>query len=130
MTATKYYATGKRKSSIARVWLSEGSGEIKVNGRPVDDYFTLETAREIIFQPLTVTETENKFDFMIKVSGGGISGQAGAVKHGISKVLQTYNPELRGLLKKAGFLTRDARIKERKKYGQRGARARYQFSKR
>ena len=130
MTATKYYATGKRKSSIARVWLSEGSGEIKVNGRPVNDYFTLETAREVIFQPLTVTENENKFDFMIKVSGGGISGQAGAVKHGISKVLQAYNPELRGLLKKAGFLTRDARIKERKKYGQRGARARYQFSKR
>jgi small subunit ribosomal protein S9 len=130
MTATKYYATGKRKSSIARIWLSEGSGEIKVNGRPVNDYFTLETAREIIFQPLAVTETENKFDFMIKVSGGGISGQAGAVKHGISKVLQTYNPELRPLLKKAGFLTRDARIKERKKYGQRGARARYQFSKR
>ncbi len=130
MTATKYYATGKRKASIARVWLSEGSGEIKVNGRPVNDYFTLETAREIIFQPLTMTENENKFDFMIKVSGGGISGQAGAVKHGISKVLQAYNPELRGLLKKAGFLTRDARIKERKKYGQRGARARYQFSKR
>jgi len=130
MTATKYYATGKRKSSIARVWLTEGSGEVKVNGRPVNDYFTLETAREIIFQPLAATETENKFDFMIKVSGGGISGQAGAVKHGISKVLQAYNPELRGLLKKAGFLTRDARIKERKKYGQRGARARYQFSKR
>ncbi|NPA24395.1 MAG: 30S ribosomal protein S9 [Deltaproteobacteria bacterium] len=130
MTATKFYATGKRKSAVAKVWLSEGSGEIKVNGRPVEDYFTLDTAREIIFQPLAVTETENKFDFMIKVSGGGISGQAGAVKHGISKVLQVYNPELRGLLKKAGFLTRDARIKERKKYGQRGARARYQFSKR
>ncbi len=130
MTATKFYATGKRKSAVAKVWLSEGSGEIKVNGRPVEDYFTLDTAREIIFQPLAVTETENKFDFMIKVSGGGISGQAGAVKHGISKVLQIYNPELRGLLKKAGFLTRDARIKERKKYGQRGARARYQFSKR
>jgi len=128
--AAKCYATGKRKASVARVWLSEGSGEVKVNGRPVEDYFTLDTAREIIFQPLTVTECENKFDFMIKVSGGGVSGQAGAVKHGISKALQTYNPELRPLLKKAGFLTRDARIKERKKYGQRGARARYQFSKR
>ncbi|HIE06870.1 MAG TPA: 30S ribosomal protein S9 [Desulfarculaceae bacterium] len=130
MSATRFYATGKRKSAIAKVWLSEGSGEIKVNGCSVEDYFTADTAREMIFQPLSVTETENKFDFMIKVTGGGVSGQAGAVKHGISKVLQEYDAELRGALKKAGFLTRDARIKERKKYGQRGARARYQFSKR
>ncbi len=130
MAAYKCYATGKRKSSVARVWMREGSGEIKVNGRAAEDYFTLDTAREIIYQPLTVTECENRFDFMIKVSGGGVSGQAGAVKHGISKALEAYNPELRPLLKKAGFLTRDARIKERKKYGQRGARARYQFSKR
>ncbi len=130
MSATRFYATGKRKSAIAKVWLSEGSGEIKVNGCSVEDYFTADTAREMIFQPLSVTETENKFDFMIKVTGGGVSGQAGAVKHGISKVLQEYDAELRGSLKKAGFLTRDARIKERKKYGQRGARARYQFSKR
>ena len=130
MTATRFYATGKRKAAIAKVWLTEGSGDIKVNGRSVEDYFTMDTAREMIFQPLSVTECDNKFDFMIKVAGGGIAGQAGAVKHGISKVLQVYNPELRGLLKKAGFLTRDARIKERKKYGQRGARARYQFSKR
>ncbi len=130
MTATRFYATGKRKSAIAKVWLSEGSGDIKINGRAVEDYFTMDTAREMVFQPLSVTESDNKFDFMIKVSGGGIAGQAGAVKHGISKVLQEFDPELRGLLKKAGYLTRDARIKERKKYGQRGARARYQFSKR
>ncbi|MCD6430662.1 MAG: 30S ribosomal protein S9 [Deltaproteobacteria bacterium] len=130
MTATRFYATGKRKSAIAKVWLSEGTGDIKVNGRPAEDYFTLDTAREMVFQPLSVTESGNKFDFMIKVSGGGIAGQAGAVKHGISKVLLEFDPELRGLLKKAGYLTRDARIKERKKYGQRGARARYQFSKR
>ena len=130
MSATRFYATGKRKSAIARVWLSEGSGEIKVNGRSVEDYFTMDIAREMIFQPLSVAECDNKFDFMIKVIGGGVSGQAGAVKHGISKALQAYEPELRGVLKKAGFLSRDARIKERKKYGQRGARARYQFSKR
>ncbi len=130
MSATRFYATGKRKSAIARVWLSEGSGEIKVNGRSVEDYFTMDVAREMIFQPLSVAECDNKFDFMIKVIGGGVSGQAGAVKHGISKALQAYEPELRGVLKKAGFLSRDARIKERKKYGQRGARARYQFSKR
>ncbi len=130
MTATRFYATGKRKAAIAKVWLSEGSGDIKVNGRAVEDYFTMDTAREMVFQPLSVTESGNKFDFMIKVSGGGIAGQAGAVKHGISKALQEFDPELRGLLKKAGYLTRDARIKERKKYGQRGARARYQFSKR
>ncbi len=130
MTATRFYATGKRKSAIAKVWLSEGTGDIKVNGRPAEDYFTMDTAREMVFQPLSVTESGNKFDFMIKVSGGGIAGQAGAVKHGISKVLLEFDPELRGLLKKAGYLTRDARIKERKKYGQRGARARYQFSKR
>ncbi len=130
MTATRFYATGKRKSAIAKVWLSEGSGDIKVNGSAVEDYFTMDTAREMIFQPLSVTESDNKFDFIIKVSGGGIAGQAGAVRHGISKVLQEFDPELRALLKKAGYLTRDARIKERKKYGQRGARARYQFSKR
>lgn len=130
MSATRFYATGKRKSAIAKVWLSEGSGKISVNGRAAEDYFTVDTAREMVFQPLSVTESDNKFDFMIKVIGGGITGQAGAVKHGISKALQEYDPELRGALKKAGFITRDARIKERKKYGQRGARARYQFSKR
>lgn len=130
MTATRFYATGKRKAAIAKVWLSEGSGDIKVNGRSVEDYFTMDTARESVFQPLAVTETNNKFDFIIKVAGGGIGGQAGAVRHGITKALMEFDPELRGLLKKAGYVTRDARIKERKKYGQRGARARYQFSKR
>ena len=130
MTATRFYATGKRKAAIAKVWLSEGSGDIKVNGRSVEDYFTMDTARELVFQPLSVTESNNKFDFMIKVAGGGVGGQAGAVRHGITKALMEFDPELRGLLKKAGYVTRDARIKERKKYGQRGARARYQFSKR
>ncbi|MCK5679696.1 30S ribosomal protein S9 [bacterium] len=130
MSATRYYATGKRKSAIAKVWLSEGSGEIKVNGKPATDYFTMDVARELVFQPLSVTDCVNKFDFMIKVVGGGVAGQAGAVRHGITKALQEYDPELRAVLKKAGFVTRDARIKERKKYGQRGARARYQFSKR
>lgn len=130
MTATRFYATGKRKSAIAKVWLSEGTGDIKVNGRPAEDYFTIDTAREMVFQPLVATESGNKFDFMIKVTGGGIAGQAGAVKHGISKALMEFDSEMRGLLKKAGYLTRDARIKERKKYGQRGARARFQFSKR
>ncbi len=130
MTATRFYATGKRKAAIAKVWLSEGSGDIKVNGRSVEDYFTMDTSRELVFQPLAVTDNNNKFDFMIKVAGGGVGGQAGAVRHGITKALMEFDPELRGLLKKAGYVTRDARIKERKKYGQRGARARYQFSKR
>ncbi|MEA1922349.1 MAG: 30S ribosomal protein S9 [Pseudomonadota bacterium] len=130
MTATRFYATGKRKAAIAKVWLSEGTGDIKVNGRSVEDYFTMDTARELVFQPLALTESNNKFDFMISVAGGGIGGQAGAVRHGITRALMEFDPELRGLLKKAGYVTRDARIKERKKYGQRGARARYQFSKR
>ncbi|MCD6534041.1 MAG: 30S ribosomal protein S9 [Deltaproteobacteria bacterium] len=130
MTATRFYATGKRKAAIAKVWLSEGSGDIKVNGRSVEDYFTMDTARELVFQPLALTENNNKFDFIIRVAGGGVGGQAGAVRHGITKALMEFDPELRGLLKKAGYVTRDARIKERKKYGQRGARARYQFSKR
>ncbi|MEA3333252.1 MAG: 30S ribosomal protein S9 [Pseudomonadota bacterium] len=130
MTATRFYATGKRKAAIAKVWLSEGSGDIKVNGRSVEDYFTMDTARELVFQPLSLTESNNKFDFMIRVAGGGIGGQAGAVRHGITRALMEFDPELRGVLKKAGYVTRDARIKERKKYGQRGARARYQFSKR
>ena len=130
MTATRVYATGKRKAAIAKVWLTEGSGDIKVNGRSVEDYFTMDTARELVSQPLILTDNNNKFDFLIRVAGGGIGGQAGAVRHGITKALMEFDPELRGLLKKAGYVTRDARIKERKKYGQRGARARYQFSKR
>lgn len=130
MATANYYATGKRKSSVAKVWLTEGSGQMSVNGRSVEDYFSIDSALEMVFQPLKAIECDNKFDFVIKVAGGGVSGQAGAVKHGISRVLQEYDPELRAQLKKAGYLTRDARIKERKKYGQRAARARYQFSKR
>ena len=126
----RYYATGRRKTSVARVWIWPGSGKITVNKRPVDAYFTRETAKMILKQPFEVTNTVNEFDIMVNVKGGGISGQAGAIKHGISRALLRVNPDFRPLLKKAGFLTRDARIKERKKYGQRGARRKFQFSKR
>jgi len=125
-----YYATGKRKSSIAKTWLKPGSGNITVNDRSLDDYFVLGSARDLLASPLFLTENSDKFDIKITVLGGGIMGQAGAVRHGITKALVLANPELRGVLKKAGFLTRDARVKERKKYGQKGARANYQFSKR
>ncbi|MBF0259735.1 MAG: 30S ribosomal protein S9 [Desulfamplus sp.] len=125
-----YYATGKRKSSVAKTWLKPGSGNITVNNRSLNDYFVLGSARELLALPLSLTESNDKFDIKITVLGGGIMGQAGAVRHGITKALVLANPELRGVLKKAGFLTRDARIKERKKYGQKGARANYQFSKR
>ncbi|MBF0468674.1 MAG: 30S ribosomal protein S9 [Desulfamplus sp.] len=125
-----YYATGKRKSSVAKTWLKPGSGNITVNNRSLNDYFVLGIARELLASPLALTENSDKFDIQITVLGGGIMGQAGAVRHGITKALVLANPELRGVLKKAGFLTRDARIKERKKYGQKGARANYQFSKR
>ncbi|MBF0232275.1 MAG: 30S ribosomal protein S9 [Desulfamplus sp.] len=125
-----YYATGKRKSSVAKTWLKPGSGNITVNNRSLNDYFVLGSARELLALPLSLTENNDKFDIKITVLGGGIMGQAGAVRHGITKALVLANPELRGVLKKAGFLTRDARIKERKKYGQKGARANYQFSKR
>lgn len=130
MGTKRYYATGKRKSAIARVWLKEGSGLISVNRKPMDEYFSVEMARKLVHQPMQLTEMDNKLDFMITVAGGGVTGQAGAVKHGITKALLEYNPEFRPVLKKAGFITRDSRIKERKKYGQRGARARFQFSKR
>ena len=126
----EYYATGKRKSSVARVRLRLGEGKMVVNKRPLDEYFHRETLKMIIRQPLELTETMDKFDILVNVRGGGASGQADAVKSGISKALVGYNEELRSVLKKAGFLTRDARIKERKKYGQRGARARFQYSKR
>ena len=129
MGTKRYYATGKRKSAIARVWLKEGSGSILVNKKPMDEYFSLEMARKLVYQPIQLTEMDNKLDVMVTVAGGGVTGQAGAVKHGISKALLEYNPDLRSVLKKAGFITRDSRIKERKKYGQRGARARFQFSK-
>lgn len=125
-----YYATGKRKSAIARTWIMPGSGEITVNGRPMDDYFMVEVVKTIVKQPLILTNTLGSFDVKARVTGGGFSGQAGAIRHGITKALILANPELRKALKKAGFVRRDARIKERKKYGQKGARARFQFSKR
>jgi small subunit ribosomal protein S9 len=130
MSVKSYYATGKRKTSIARVWMKEGSGVFVVNKRTFDDYFTLDILKRLIQQPLDVTDKKDKFDFYINVNGGGISGQAGAIRHGISKALVGYDEELKSALKKAGFLTRDARVKERKKYGQPGARKRFQYSKR
>ena len=130
MDTNRYYATGKRKTSIARVWMTPGEGRININKRPIDEYFSRETLRMIARQPLVLTGTMQQFDFYILANGGGIAGQAGAVRHGIAKALESYNPGLRVPLKKAGFLTRDARKKERKKYGQKGARARFQYSKR
>ncbi len=126
----QYYATGRRKSSTARVFLRPGKGVIEINKRTIDDYFPNETLKMVLRQPLQLTETVDKFDIVATVKGGGMSGQAGAIKHGISRALVDYNQELRKRLKEGGFLTRDARVKERKKYGQKGARARFQFSKR
>ena len=125
-----YYATGKRKSAIARTWLKPGNGEFIVNNRPVDNYFKTESARAILMQPFVTTNTLGSFDVKTRVTGGGFSGQAGAIRHGITKALISANPDLRIMLKKAGFVRRDSRVKERKKYGQKGARARFQFSKR
>ena len=125
-----YYSTGKRKTSVARTWLTPGSGEIIVNNRPIDEYFKIESAKGLVMQPLVLTNTLESFDVKSKVVGGGISGQAGAIRHGITKALMLADPDLRKVLKKAGFVRRDARVKERKKYGQKGARARFQFSKR
>jgi len=125
-----YYATGKRKSSIARTWLKPGNGEITVNGRHVDDYFKVGSAKAFLLQPLVLTNTIGSFDVKVRVSGGGFSGQAGAIRHGITKALILSDLDLRQGLKKAGYVRRDSRIKERKKYGQKGARARFQFSKR
>jgi small subunit ribosomal protein S9 len=125
-----YYATGKRKTAIAKTWLRPGSGNIVVNNRPLDDYFKVETAKTILQQPLVLTNTNDTFDVRVTVIGGGISGQAGAIRHGISRALIQIDPDLRTALKRAGFVRRDSRVKERKKYGQKGARARYQFSKR
>ncbi|HEY6136332.1 MAG TPA: 30S ribosomal protein S9 [Thermoanaerobaculia bacterium] len=130
MALVEYYGTGRRKTSTARVHLRQGAGAITVNNRPLDEYFGNEVLKMIIKQPLSLTETNDKFDIVVVVDGGGPSGQAGAIRHGISRALQVYNTELRKRLKKAGLLTRDPRMKERKKYGQRGARARFQFSKR
>jgi small subunit ribosomal protein S9 len=125
-----FYATGRRKHAVARVWLQPGNGKIAINTRSLEEYFGRETSRMVFRQPLELTETSGTFDIFVTVCGGGLSGQADAIRHGISRALCRFNPELRGSLKKAGYMTRDARKKERKKYGQRGARARFQFSKR
>lgn len=130
MAEKTYYATGKRKNAIARVWMKEGTGVITVNKRNFDDYFTRDILKRLIMQPLDITDKKNKFDCDINVRGGGISGQAGAIKHGISKALVEFDEDLKTTLKRAGFLTRDSRVKERKKYGQPGARKRFQYSKR
>jgi small subunit ribosomal protein S9 len=124
------YATGKRKDAVARVWIKPGSGKVTVNGKELNAYFARPVLQMILRQPFQLTNTEGQFDVYATVTGGGLSGQAGAVKHGVSKALQLYDPALRGVLKAAGFLTRDARTVERKKYGKRKARRSFQFSKR
>lgn len=126
----QYYGTGRRKSSTARVYLRPGQGEFLINRRSLESYFKSLTLRMLVKQPFEVTETSGKFDTIVNVNGGGPTGQAGAVRHGIARALLEYDGELRKTLKKSGFLTRDSRIKERKKYGQPGARKRFQFSKR
>jgi small subunit ribosomal protein S9 len=130
MAEERYYATGKRKSAIARVWMKLGEGNIVINKQPIDDYLTTEIAKMIITQPLEITNTVGRYDITVNVKGGGFSGQVGAIKRGISLALLKINSEFREPLKKAGFITRDSRIKERKKYGLRSARARFQYSKR
>jgi small subunit ribosomal protein S9 len=124
------YATGRRKHAVARVWMQPGTGKVDINRRTLEDYFGRETSRMVFRQALELTETTGRFDVFVNVSGGGLSGQADAIRHGISRVLIQVDANYRPALKKAGYLTRDARQKERKKYGQRGARARFQFSKR
>ena len=124
-----FYATGKRKSGIAKTWISPGNGKITVNNKPVDQYFSA-YALQVLMEPLELTKNTDSFDINVKVLGGGVVGQAGAIRHGITKALIQADPDLRPVLKKAGFITRDPRVKERKKYGQKGARARFQFSKR
>ncbi|MCA1623122.1 MAG: 30S ribosomal protein S9 [Acidobacteria bacterium] len=130
MADIQYYGTGRRKTSTARVYLRPGSGNFIVNRRGFEEYFPNEALRMIIHQPLRLTDNVNKFDILVNVAGGGTAGQAGAVRHGITRALLEYNVDLRSVLKKAGLVTRDPRKKERKKYGQKGARARFQFSKR
>lgn len=130
MTQTKSYGTGRRKSSVARVWLAPGKGNIKINQRTLDNYFTRESLSTAVEKPLQLVNKKNELDVFAKVVGGGFTGQAGAIQHGIARALLQYDPTLRLILKKEGLLTRDARMKERKKYGQKGARARFQFSKR
>ena len=130
MAEQRFYGTGKRKSAVARVWLQAGTGLVVINKKPIDDYVDRETSKMVIAQPLVLTGTFGKFDVMVNVHGGGGSGQAGAIRHGITKALLEINPEFREVLKRAGFITRDSRVKERKKYGRRSARARFQYSKR
>jgi small subunit ribosomal protein S9 len=130
MAVMQYYATGRRKTATARVYLRAGAGTMQVNRRPLDSFFHTDALRRVVREPLVLTETQDKFDVLVNVAGGGEAGQAGAVRHGIARALVQFEPTLRGKLKEAGFLTRDSRVKERKKYGQRGARARFQFSKR
>jgi small subunit ribosomal protein S9 len=130
LNENNYYATGKRKTAIARTWISPGTGKITINNREADDYFKVESAKTLINQPLVLTNHIDTFDIKIRVKGGGFSGQAGAIRLGITKALILYDADLRQSLKKSGFVKRDPRKKERKKYGQKGARARFQFSKR
>ena len=130
MASIQYYGTGRRKNAVARVYLRPGTGVIKVNSRDFEAYFPNRVLKMVIRQPLAITETNDKFDIVINVAGGGMTGQAGAIRHGLSRALLEFNPELRPKLKSAGFLTRDAREVERKKYGQPKARRRFQFSKR
>ncbi|MBQ6376634.1 MAG: 30S ribosomal protein S9 [Lachnospiraceae bacterium] len=130
MASERYYGTGRRKSSVARVYLTEGTGKITVNKRDIDDYFGMETLKMIVRQPFGVTNTNEKWDVMVFVHGGGYTGQAGAIRHGISRAMVKADAEYRPSLKAAGFLTRDPRMKERKKYGLKGARRAPQFSKR
>jgi small subunit ribosomal protein S9 len=125
-----YYATGRRKTAIARTWIKPGSGEIVINNRPVEKYFPIEIIRADMIQPFKITNTVGSYDVKATVVGGGIAGQADAVRHGITRALVALNPDFRITLKRAGFIKRDPRVKERKKYGQKGARARFQFSKR
>ena len=129
-TKPYFYGTGRRKDSVARVRVYNGTGKITINGRDIDDYFGLETLKLIVRQPLAVAEVEGKFDLVVRVGGGGVSGQAGAIRHGLARALLQYDENLRPALKKAGFLTRDPRMKERKKYGLKAARRAPQFSKR
>jgi small subunit ribosomal protein S9 len=130
MAEERYYATGKRKAAIARVWMKMGDGKIIINKRPIDEYLSTEIAKMIVAQPLELTNTIGRYDITVNVKGGGYSGQVGAIKHGISRALLKISPEFKEPLRKGGFLTRDSRIKERKKYGLRSARARFQYSKR
>ena len=125
-----FYATGKRKDSVAKVWLTPGTGKIIVNNKDLNEYFELNVTRDLLASPLVLTENSDAFDIKVTVMGGGKSGQAGAIRLGVSKALVILDPDLRGVLKSAGFLTRDSRTKERKKYGKKGARASFQFSKR